>query len=183
MATAPKCTGTRAQQVTCYTNFFNTLPGSYNAKAFPTKGISGNMSWGAFYSKLAAQNPNLSAYQIYSYVVLVDGSENLGSTIGGAITAGGTAIGKSVEAIPAGLQQAFGPGSTCAWNLSLPVVGSFCLVSKVGARQILGVAMMLGAGLVGFAGIAVLVVYGLQRTGAGKAVTQSAAAVASVTGG
>jgi len=73
--------------------------------------------------------------------------------------------------------------AACAWSfpgVSTPVgqIGGFCVLTKTQVRAILGGLMIGAAGLVGFAGVAVLTVYGFSRTGAGKAVTQSAAAVA-----
>jgi hypothetical protein len=60
-------------------------------------------------------------------------------------------------------------GSACLWNLSLPLVGSFCILTKTEARAMIAGLILGAAGLLGLVGIALVVVEGFERSGAGQA--------------
>jgi len=58
--------------------------------------------------------------------------------------------------------------ATCAWHLHIPVSGDTCVLSKTQIRALLGV-LVIGAGVgVSLAGIILIVVLGLKKTGATK---------------
>jgi hypothetical protein len=69
---------------------------------------------------------------------------------------------------------------TCVLPLNIPVAGQFCLLSKSQARGVLGVLLMIAGGVLLLPGVLVLAAAGLERTGAGAAAGQAAAAVTPV---
>ena len=69
---------------------------------------------------------------------------------------------------------------TCAWKLSLPLVGESCLLSKGSVRVILGGLVLTGAVIVGLVGVTVLVVYGLKRSGAADRIAAATSMVPGV---
>lgn len=92
-----------------------------------------------------------------------------------------------VQAMPASYYTGGTSGATpadsltdagmCAWSISLPLVGSQCIITKTQVRAMLG-GMLLGVGgVVTLFGFAVLVAYGFQRTGALNAVGKAASVV------
>lgn len=98
------------------------------------------------------------------------------------------------NALPAGFS--FGTGTTgsggavtasanadplfCLWSLSLPLSGSTCIISKTQARAVLGSMLLLVGGVLSLAGTAVLVAYGLKKTGVANAVGGAIGAVPGV---
>lgn len=81
---------------------------------------------------------------------------------------------------PSGNGSSTGSGTTtvadttanCAWNLHFPVAGNTCLFSNIQARQFIGGFLLAGAAVIGLVGIAVLVAYSFQRTGAADKASQ-----------
>jgi hypothetical protein len=89
------------------------------------------------------------------------------------------------NALPAGFS--FGTGTTgatggtqdasnstdplfCLWRISFPISGTTCVLSKTEARAILGGMLLIAGGIISLAGTAVLVAYGLKKTGVANAV-------------
>lgn len=62
--------------------------------------------------------------------------------------------------------------ATCAWHVKFPVSGDTCLATKVGIRQIYGVVVIATGLVVGLVGVALLVVYGMENSSAGRAVSR-----------
>jgi len=60
-------------------------------------------------------------------------------------------------------------GGACLWNLSLPVVGSFCVLTKTEARAMIAGLILGMSGVVGIIGLGLIVVEGFASTGAGQA--------------
>jgi hypothetical protein len=72
--------------------------------------------------------------------------------------------------------------STCAFNVSLSVLGNDCLMSMTEARALVGGLAMMAGATIFIVGALVLVAYGLSSTGAGKAAMSAAGAIPGVGG-
>lgn len=57
--------------------------------------------------------------------------------------------------------------NTCAWSVSLPVVGNSCLLSKKNTRVLLGIVLTLGGVTVALVGAVLIVKYGIGGTAIG----------------
>lgn len=177
----------RTAQVNYYACLFaNGMKGTYNGTNKTYKGLT----WSQLYVKLATSvapystmDPKLVAQQLIGISI----SQGVVAGTGGTVSTLGNTVTDSVKAAIATFGGSTSADAACAfgnWHISLPLGRSVqvpCLIPKTALRATVGVMMFTAAGLIGFAGIAVLTVYGLERTGAGKAVTSSAAAVAKVT--
>jgi hypothetical protein len=64
--------------------------------------------------------------------------------------------------------------AACVANLSIPLLGDFCLLSKSQARGLIGGLLMLGGAILVLPGLIILVAAGFQGTGASRAATQAA---------
>lgn len=69
------------------------------------------------------------------------------------------------------------PDETCAWKLSLPLVGDTCVVSKVQTRHVVATLLLMSAAVVGLVGTVLVTVIAARHSGASKAATEVASAV------
>lgn len=135
---------------------------------------------------LAAYNAgagNIQAGMGYAHNILsLAGTGTVTST--GVTGGGGTAGGGAGAAAPAvstpqtGQTASTGPGTTCAWalgNTNQKVLiwtfnFSICIVSKTELRALIGAMMVAGGAVITLVGAALVLQYGLDKTGAGTAV-------------
>lgn len=73
----------------------------------------------------------------------------------GGGSGGSTSSGGTTEVLIPG-------GDPCAWNLDIPVAGSFCVITKVGVRDIFAIGIGLVGVITGLVGAILLVSYGLK---------------------
>ena len=101
-------------------------------------------------------------------------AQNCVNASGGAVSpalqsiasAGQTATNAATGIVAAGKGA---PGAACLWNLNLPLVGSFCVLTKTEARAMIAGLILGVSGVVGIIGLGLIVVEGFASTGAGQA--------------